>query len=85
MVAANGDRLIGTFTLTATFTPMLSHTATIVGIFTGGTGRFADVSGTVTEIEQGTHVSGPDQNGTIFDTTESTYTGQVSYYGFEEC
>jgi hypothetical protein len=50
IVAANGDTLKGTFTLTTT--PLLStgHTATLVITITGGTGRFTNATGTLTVI-----------------------------------
>jgi hypothetical protein len=45
IVAADGDQLTGTFTLTTT-----GHATTVVVTVTGGTGRFADASGTLTVI-----------------------------------
>ena len=45
VAAADGEQLTGTFTLSAT-----GHTTTVVVEITGGTGRFADASGTLTVI-----------------------------------
>ena len=45
IVAANGDRLTGTFTLTTS-----GVTTRVVVDITGGTGRFADADGTLTVI-----------------------------------
>ena len=44
-MAADGEQLTGTFTLSAT-----GHTTTVTVEITGGTGRFADASGTLTVI-----------------------------------
>jgi hypothetical protein len=78
LTAANGDELTGTQTLTATgFTPGTAHTTTVVATITGGTGQFADASGTVTSTAQ---VTGGSFDGvTVISSVEYTATGQISY------
>lgn len=72
IVAANGDRLTGTFTLTRT-----GPSTTVVVKITGGTGRFADASGTLTVI----CLTGPSSQvgQMLLSTIECTMTGQISY------
>ena len=48
VVAANGDQMTGTFTLIGSLPTGEVHSATVVLTITGGTGRFADASGTIT-------------------------------------
>src|SRR5262245_17036080 len=48
VVAANGDRLFTTFTGTTTSTGGATASVTFVNTITGGTGRFADASGSFT-------------------------------------
>ncbi len=74
-VAANGDKLFATVVATGTFTG--SNVVTTVSTITGGTGRFADASGTFTTHERvviGTIV-GP----ILTDTFTATAEGQISY------
>ncbi|MEX2553663.1 MAG: hypothetical protein WD627_11765 [Actinomycetota bacterium] len=49
IVAGNGDQLTGTAAVTSTATPT-GGTTTVVVEITGGTGRFANASGTLTVI-----------------------------------
>jgi hypothetical protein len=49
-VAANGDRLTGTVTSISEFNSDGTSTHTVIVEITGGTGRFADASGTVKAI-----------------------------------
>ena len=74
-VAANGDKLFATITVTGTFTG--SDVVTTVSTITGGTGRFADASGTFTTHERVVFVSivGSILSNTFTGTTE----GQISY------
>ena len=59
IVAANGDELTGTITLTQEALPTGHTITTVVVTVTGGTGRFADASGTLTVICRfGSPVSG---------------------------
>jgi hypothetical protein len=79
-VAANGDELHTTLTGTGTFTgigpPSTAH-YTLVLTVTGGTGRFADASGTITASVDQEDVS---QTGTIIGTRETfTAEGTLSY------
>jgi hypothetical protein len=78
VVAANGDKLYGTFTGTGTgVSNPAGHTDITVGTFTGGTGRFAGASGTVTEIA---HVTPLSFDGTTqISNSEGTFIGQISY------
>jgi hypothetical protein len=50
IVAANGDRLTGTFTLANTGVVETGSTVTVVVTITGGTGHFAGARGTLTVI-----------------------------------
>jgi hypothetical protein len=83
MVAANGDRLVGTLTGTSTATGpgpignFTGHTATIDVTITGGTGRFADASGMLTDTQVATVISRED--GTTYGHLEDTFTGEISY------
>jgi hypothetical protein len=72
IVAANGDRLMGTFTGTGS-----SQAPRVVVTITGGTGRFASASGTLTVI----CISGaPRQEGQLVVIEhECTLKGQISY------
>jgi hypothetical protein len=74
VVAANGDMIFTTATGTGTATATGSE-STLVSTITGGTGRFADASGTLTTSI--TSVFVPDMPGTSNDT--ETHTGQISY------
>jgi hypothetical protein len=78
LVAANGDQVTGTWTVTgeATFNPF-GHTATIVLTVLDGSGRFADASGTITVQQDGTNLFSAD--GCSHDLDEETATGQISY------
>jgi hypothetical protein len=73
-VCANGDQLFSTFTITGTLS-----TGEFTGVFTGtgGTGRFADASGTFTIAGQSTIVS---MVGTIITSRDTnTIDGLISY------
>ena len=74
IVAANGDVIFTTATGTGTLTATGSE-ATLVSTITGGTGRFADASGTITSSISSVNV--PGMPGTSNDT--ETHTGQISY------
>ena len=77
IVAANGDELTGTYTLSTPGAPGVAHTTTIVSTITGGTGRFSDASGTVTTVVEVSPIS---FNGvTLVNRSEGTTTGQISY------
>lgn len=73
--AANGDEFAGTFTVVGILSPV--HTDTLVATFTGGSGRFADLSGTAIETFQLSPLSF--DGTTSCSTTEGTFTGQISY------
>ena len=76
IVAANGDEIYTTATGTGTVTPTGSE-STLVSTITGGTGRFADASGTITTTISSVNVS---TVGTTFTTSETeTHTGRISY------
>jgi hypothetical protein len=74
VVAANGDLIFTTATGTGTLTATGSE-STLVSTITGGTGRFADASGTLTSSIISVNVSGTP--GTSNDT--EIHTGQISY------
>jgi hypothetical protein len=76
-VAANGDELTGTYTLSTPGAPGVAHTTTIVTTATGGTGRFSGASGTVTTVVEVSPIS---FNGvTLVNRSEGTASGQISY------
>jgi hypothetical protein len=68
-VAANGDRLFATFTGQSTPTSVAGVVSIHeIATITGGTGRFADATGSFTidrSLNQGTHVSSGSFSGTI--------------------
>jgi hypothetical protein len=76
-VAANGDALFVTFTGTSELTPSGASEETLVFTITGGTGRFADASGTFTVQNRSQPVS---ITGTVL-TLQQTFTleGRISY------
>ena len=82
LVAANGDQVFYTFTGTATppsLVPAVGQTipVTFDTTITGGTGRFADASGTVTTTGQAVIVS---VAGTTFSSRDTTtLEGRISY------
>ena len=77
IVAANGDKLTGTITLTQEALPGGHFITTVVVTITGGTGRFADASGTLTVI---CHSGPPDQVAEMLVIkAECKFTGRVSY------
>ena len=81
-VAANGDQLTGTTTLTTPLSQLSEvHTTTGLLTITGGTGRFSDASGTLTSQNLETPIcfNEPSCNGLIIDTLEGQLTGKVSY------
>jgi hypothetical protein len=76
ILAANGDRLTGTFTSTSAFTSS-GATHTVVVELTGGTGRFAQASATLTII----CVAGPsvDIEAQLVSEIECTISGRIGY------
>jgi hypothetical protein len=74
--AANGDKVFATGTGTGTLTPTGSE-ATLALTITGGTGRFAEASGTVTSAISTVTVSLVGTTLTTRDT--ATHKGQISY------
>ncbi len=74
IVAANGDEIFATAVGTGTLS---TGEATLVSTFTGGTGRFADASGTLTTEISSVIVS---QVGTTITSEDTeTHTGRISY------
>jgi hypothetical protein len=81
VVAADGDRLTGTTTFTAPLPSGEVHTTTAFLTITGGTGRFADASGTLTSSNLETSIcfAGPSCPGLIINALEGQLSGQISY------
>jgi hypothetical protein len=77
LVAANGDEVFSTFTGSGAFTSATTIESTQVNTITGGTGRFADASGTFTVTISSVVVS----SSATSDTTDNadTWNGQISY------
>ena len=77
LVAANGNEVFSTLTGSGTFTSTTTTQSSQVNTITGGTGRYADASGTFTETISSVVVS-------VTATTETTdnaaiFNGQISY------
>jgi hypothetical protein len=81
VVAANGDELTGTFTLNGALPSGEPHSLTVVLTVTGGTGRFADASGTITAplVATPSCFLEPACPGALVETLEGQLTGQISY------
>ena len=76
IVAENGNEIFTTATGTGMLTPTGTE-STLVSTITGGTGRFADASGTITTRVSSVNVSAV---GTTFTTSDTeTHTGRISY------
>ena len=77
LVAANGDEMTGSITLSQTALPDGHTVTTVVVTITGGTGRFAGASGTLTVI----CLSGPPSQvgATLLIKAECKFTGRISY------
>ena len=76
IVAANGDEIYTTATGTGTLTPTGSET-TLVSTITGGTGRFAEASGTITTAITSEILSTVGSTLTTADT--EIHQGRISY------
>jgi len=79
IVAANGDEIHATTTLTtSSFAPgAFEHTSTSVLTVTGGTGRFEDATGTLTTHLDTTPIGV--EGATVIAHAEGTIEGSVSY------
>jgi hypothetical protein len=76
LAAANGDKVCMAATGTGTLTPTGSET-TLVSTITGGTGRFADASGTITSRISSANVTSLGTSLTTRDTL--THKGRISH------
>jgi hypothetical protein len=76
IVAANGDKLFTTTSGTGTLGPPVQNS--VVNTITGGTGRFADATGTFTTTGVSTSVSIVGSIETVTLTT-TTFKGTISY------
>jgi hypothetical protein len=81
VVAANGDQLTGTFTLNGSLPSGEPHSLTVFLTITGGTGRFADASGTLTIplLATPSCFLEPTCPGALIETLEGPVTGLISY------
>jgi hypothetical protein len=81
VVAANGDELTGIFTLNGALPSGEPHSLTVVLTVTGGTGRFADASGTIIAPLVATPFCflEPACPGALVETLEGQLTGLISY------
>jgi hypothetical protein len=81
VVAANGDELTGTFTLNGALPSGEPHSLTVVLTVMGGTGRFADASGTITAplVATPSCFLEPACPGALVETLEGQLTGLISY------
>ena len=77
LVAANGDEVFSTFTGSGALTSATTIESTQVNTITGGTGRFADASGTFTVTISSVVVSSSATSDTTHNT--DTWNGQISY------
>jgi hypothetical protein len=77
IIAANGDTLTGTATLTVEGPPAGEHTTTMVATITGGTGRFDDATGHFTIVYHVTPTSSGD--GKVHNRADGKITGRISY------
>ncbi len=77
LVAANGDEVFSTFSGSGVFTSATTAESTQVNTTTGGTGRFADASGSFTIAISSVLVS----IGATSETTQNTdtFSGHISY------
>lgn len=81
VVAANRDQQTGTVEITGGLPTGAVHETTAVLTITGGTGRFADASGTITSqnLVTPTCFAEPSCPGLLLETLEGQLTGQISY------
>ena len=83
VVAANGDQATGTFTFTGAPPTGDVHPTTAVLTITGGTGRFADASGTITSqnLVTPTCFAEPSCPGLMIETLEGRLSGADQLLG----
>jgi hypothetical protein len=81
VVAANGDQLTGPVVFSGPLPSGGVHETTAVLTITGGTGRFADASGTITSqnLVTPTCIAEPSCPGLLLETLAGELTGQISY------
>jgi hypothetical protein len=77
LVVANGDEIYTTATGTGTLLTATTSELTLVSTITGGTGRFADASGTL--ISKASSVTVSTVGTTITTRDTETHTGRISY------
>jgi hypothetical protein len=77
IVAANGDELTGTFTLAGPAPSFGVHTIDVVMAITGGSGRFAGATGTLSTTQLVTPLSL--EGTTLRQAMEGAVSGQISY------
>jgi hypothetical protein len=77
LVAANGDELFASFAGSGAATSATTRTSSNTYTILGGTGRFADASGTLTETINSTVVSATSTSVTTDDT--ASISGTISY------
>ena len=81
VVAANGHELTGTFTTDEGLSFGEPHSLTVVLTIMGGTGRFADASGTISApiVATPSCFLEPSCPGALVETLEGRWTGTISY------
>ena len=80
LVAANGDRLFGTYTGTLTeIVPLVSSHSSLVFTVTGGTGRFEHATGSLTSQADNVVISSDPATGVFVNRDTGTVSGRIHF------